>query len=309
MPWRRRPTTSPRGASNSTVSCSLRWSGPSMAIPSRLRTREWAPSAPTRWPARTVREAPVARSRRTTVAPSRSWSKATSSVPKATSASPERSRWRSSTGSRWSWGTAAGVVGLAVVAWSKPGNPRGTAVPSGDASVSTAQPSVASRSSWPGRTSSSRLQERSSSMVRVLTAVARGKGDRPGLRSTSRDPTPPPARAAAVTRPAGPAPATTTGTRSMRSAFGTMTLLLLSLAQPLDGQDPRRVDERAGVGQLLDDGPEPGPPAPGGGVGLAGVLAVTVPERRGPGRGGGQQLAHLDLLLGSGLQPHHGPAR
>src|SRR5215211_9178110 len=41
MPWRRSPTTSARGASNSTVSCSFRWSGPSMAMPSRPRTREW----------------------------------------------------------------------------------------------------------------------------------------------------------------------------------------------------------------------------------------------------------------------------
>src|SRR5215218_2505728 len=178
--------------------------------------------------------------------------------------------------------------------------------PSGEAIVSAVQAPTAAMSSWPARTSSSRPQERSSSMVRVLTAVARGRGDRPGLRSTSSDPTPPPARVAAVTRPAGPAPATTTGTRSMRSALGTMTLLLLSLAQPLDGQDPRRVDERAGVGQRLDDGPEPGPPAPGGGVGLAGVLAVTVPERRGPGRGGGQQLAHLDLPSGSGCSPTMG---
>src|SRR5829696_4639258 len=127
-------------------------------------------------------------------------------------------------------------------------------------------------------------------MVRVLTAVALGSGDRPGLRSTSSDPTPLPARVAAVTRPAGPAPATTTGTRWMWSVLGMAGLLFLGLAQPLDGQDPRRVDERAGVGQRLDERPEPGPAAPGPGVGGVGVVAVAVPERRGPGRGGGQQL-------------------
>jgi hypothetical protein len=71
---------------------------------------------------------------------------------------------------------------------------------------------TAVRSSWPARTWSSRPQERSSSMVRVLTAVARGRGDRPGLRSTSSEAMPLPARVTAVTRPAGPAPTITTGT-------------------------------------------------------------------------------------------------
>jgi hypothetical protein len=124
------------------------------------------------------------------VTPSASWSKATSSVPKRTSASPEDARWRSRTGSGWSWGTPARVIGLAAAACSRPAIPSGSSAPSGEARVSAAQAPVAFRSSWPARTSPSRPQERSSSMVRVLTAVARGSGDRPGLRSTSSDPTP-----------------------------------------------------------------------------------------------------------------------
>src|SRR5687768_10599699 len=119
-------------------------------------------------------------------------------------------------------------------------------------------------STCPARTWASRPQERSSSMVRVLTPVARGSGDRPGLRSTSRDPTPPRARVTAVTRPAGPAPTITTGTFMDRSAMdrsaAAIALLrfLLGLAEALNGQDPGRVNDRAGVGEGLDQGPQPG---------------------------------------------------
>src|SRR4029450_7211491 len=168
--------------------------------------------------------------------------------------------------------------------------PAGAAsVPAGEAGISAPQAPVAVRSSWPAGTSASRPKERSSSMVRVLTAVARGSGDKPGLRPTSSAPTPFRARVAAVTRPAGPAPATTTVTRWMGSA-GMALLLFLGLAQPLDGQDPGRVDVGAGVGQGLDDGPDPGPPGLGSGVGVVGV--GPVPERRGPGGGAGDRLAH-----------------
>src|SRR4029450_8982722 len=122
---------------------------------------------------------------------------------------------------------------------------------------------------------------------------ARPRTGRRGPRHRGADRMPCRPRVPAVTRPAGPAPAITTGSCRARSAPSIALLLFLSLAEALDGQDAGRVDARAGVGQRLDHGPEPGPP---GGlavvVGLVGVVGVVVPERRGPGRGGGERLAH-----------------
>src|ERR687897_773320 len=136
-----------------------------------------------------------------TVTPSASWSRAVSSAPKRISVSPRVSRWRSSTGSRWSWGTAAGVVGLADATCSRSASPSGTTVPSGEASV--------------------------------------------------------------------------------------------SVAQALDGQDPGRVDVRAGVGQCLDQRPEPGAGAVVVVVGVVGAVGLgAVLEGPGPGRGAGDQVAH-----------------
>jgi hypothetical protein len=89
-------------------------------------------------------------------------------------------------------------------------------------------------------------------MVRVLTAVARGSGDSPWLRSTRSDLTPYLARVTAATRPAGPVPAITTGTQLVGSAG--VALSSCGLAEALDGEDPGRVDVRAGVGQRLGDG-------------------------------------------------------
>jgi hypothetical protein len=69
----------------------------------------------------------------------------------------------------------------------------------------------------PARTRDSRPHERISSMVRVLTPVARGNGDSPARRSTTSTRTPSRARVIAVTRPAGPAPAISTDHRSAPS--------------------------------------------------------------------------------------------
>src|SRR4029453_15437494 len=142
----------------------------------------------------------------------------------------------------------------------------------------------------PARTSASRPQERSSSMVRVLTDVARGSGDRPGLCSTSSEAMPLRARVTAATRPAGPTPPIPTRPCRARAARGIALLLFPRLAEALDGQDPGRVDVGAGVGQGLDQGPEPGPPGLAVAVGVVGVVPVR--QGRGPGRGGGEQLAH-----------------
>jgi hypothetical protein len=56
-----------------------------MAIPSTERTALWAPSAPTRKPARCACACPAG-PRSTAVTPSSSWSKVTSSVPNRTRA-------------------------------------------------------------------------------------------------------------------------------------------------------------------------------------------------------------------------------
>ena len=99
-------------------------------------------------------------------------------------------RWRSSTGSRWSWGTQAGPVGLTSALCSRVGSPSGSATPAGaEASVSQTHPSH-STSTPPARTSSSSPNERISSMERVLTAVARGRPDSRPRRSTSSVSTP-----------------------------------------------------------------------------------------------------------------------
>src|SRR4030095_8624986 len=109
------------------------------------------------------------------------------------------------------------------------------------------------------------------------------------------------ARVIAVTRPAGPAPAITTGSCRARSAPSIALLLFLSLAEALDGQDAGRVDERAGVGQRLDHGPEPGP---------SGGLAVAVARGGWVGGGGGaDRLPHaVSPLWKRLLWGHHAPA-
>jgi hypothetical protein len=95
----------------------------------------------------------------------------------------------------------------------------------------------------------------------------------------------------------GPAPTITTGTFMDRSAMdrsaAAIALLrfLLGLAEALDGQDPGRVDDRAGVGEGLDQGPQPGRTlAAEVGVGLAGARPLL--EGSGAGGLGGDQVAH-----------------
>jgi hypothetical protein len=129
-------------------------------------------------------------SRSVALTPSPSCSKPTSSVANRTSAVGCDRRWASSTGSRWSWGTAASIAGLTAATCRRLGKPLGNMTPSGEARVSVAQAPASTMATSPARTCSSSPKERSSSMVRTLTPVARGRGDRPGLRSTSSDPTP-----------------------------------------------------------------------------------------------------------------------
>jgi hypothetical protein len=88
-----------------------------------------------------------------------------------------------------SWASAAGAVGLIAAACSGVGYPSGKGIPCGAASVSATQPENATSIclAW---TCSSSPQERSSSIVRVLTPVARGSGEGPSRRSTTSEPTP-----------------------------------------------------------------------------------------------------------------------
>ena len=146
-------------------------------------------------------------------------------------------------------------------------------------------------------------------MVRTLTPVARGSGDRLGLRSTSSEPMPLRARVIAATRPAGPAPAITTGTSGVRSDLVTPLRLLLGPAEALDGHDPGRVDDRAGVGQRLDQGPQPG---------TAGCAVVVDAVGVGRSRSAGARVVLVAVVVswlmvsplrGSGCRWHHARAR
>jgi 4a-hydroxytetrahydrobiopterin dehydratase len=96
--------------------------------------------------------------------------------------------------------------GRLVTAW----NPIGAAKPCGEASVSVSHASNRTSIS-PARTCSSRTHDRISSIVRVLTPVARGSEDRLSWRSTRSDPNPWRASTMAAVRPAGPDPTITTG--------------------------------------------------------------------------------------------------
>ncbi|OLT02152.1 hypothetical protein BJF90_05285 [Pseudonocardia sp. CNS-004] len=67
-----------------------------------------------------------------------------------------------------------------------------------------------SQSTAPARTARSTPQNRKSSIVRVLTPVARGTVEVPARRSTTRTRAPWRSAVSAVARPAGPAPTTST---------------------------------------------------------------------------------------------------
>ena len=108
----------------------------------------------------------------------------------------------------WSCGTHAGIDGLlASTARGSVGKPSGTPSASAVRSVGDTEHSGRTRSS-PARTASSTPQERKISIVRVLTAVARGKIDVLAWRSTTSTRAPLRAAEMAVESPAGPAPTT-----------------------------------------------------------------------------------------------------
>ena len=174
-------------------------------MPRARRTSPRGPSAPTTNRAATRSCAPVARSRSVACTPSPRSTSPTSSTPNRTSP-PRSRRWSSSTGSMWSCGTHAGSDGLtASTARGSVGKPMGR--PSGSAvrRVGDTEHSGCTPRS-PARIGSVTPQERKISIVRVLTAVARGKIDVAGWRSTRSTRAPLRAALMAVASPAGPAP-------------------------------------------------------------------------------------------------------
>lgn len=115
-------------------------------------------------------------------------------------------------------GTQPGAVGLMRRDWARVGRPSSTGTPS-VAPASVVQHHMSqSTSTPPALTSGSSPQERSSSMVRMLTVVARGWPNRSARRSTSIRGTPCRASVTPAASPAGPAPTTRTGT-SMSSIW------------------------------------------------------------------------------------------
>ena len=109
-----------------------------------------------------------------------------------------------------SCGMHAGALGLTTALCSRVGKPTSTGVPeAASASVGVAS-ARHSTSIAAARARSSRPQERSSSIVAVLTPVARGSGDGAARRSTTSVSIPARASVMAAVRPAGPAPTTRT---------------------------------------------------------------------------------------------------